>query len=64
MRFDNVFTDRLVNGSTRECVAFTIVSDDIIENAESFNVSLTTEAEFATLLNTTAVVNIAGELGE
>ena len=64
MRLNDVLTDELFVGETRKCVAFTIISDDVIEDAESFNVSLTTDAEFASLLNTVAVVNIAGELGE
>ena len=64
MRLNDILTDELLFGETRKCVAFTIISDGVIEDAESFNVSLTTDAEFASLLNTVAVVNIAGELGE
>ena len=64
MRLNDVLTDELLFGETRKCVPFTIISDGVIEDAESFNVSLTTDAEFASLLNTVAVVNIAGELGE
>ena len=45
------------------CVVITIKQDNMVETAETFNVTVTTSAEFANISERTAVIIIAGESG-
>ena len=64
---DYVLEDEVVTldaGSSVGCATIRIVSDDLIEGPEDFNVEITTDDAFAVISNGFALVTITGELGE
>jgi hypothetical protein len=62
---DYVLEDEVVTldaGSSVGCATIRIVSDDLIEGPEDFNVEITTDDAFAVISNGFALVTITGEL--
>ena len=51
-------------GDTRVCANITIIGDELIENAERFIATISSEEDFVVINNPTTTVEIAGELGK
>ena len=51
-------------GESSRCATIRIVADDLIEGPETFTVAISTDAPFAVITRSSAVVTITGELGK
>ena len=51
-------------GESSGCATIRIVADDVIEGPETFTVTISTDAPFAVISSSSAVLTITGELGK